>query len=64
MTADGKKTEDFSMDAEDLSKTSSTTKQLELVRMRYTSSFTVHSLNHIIEGTVAEKIFWSIKQQV
>lgn len=30
-------------------------------RNRYISSFTVHSVEHIVKGTLPEKIFWSIK---
>ena len=35
--------------------------RLKPIRNRYTSSFTMHALDHIINGTLPEKVFWTIK---
>ena len=35
--------------------------QLIAIRNRYKSSFTVHALNHIVDGTLPEKLLWSVK---
>ena len=35
--------------------------RLKPIRMRYTSSFTMHALDHIINGTIPEKVFWVFK---
>ena len=38
--------------------------KLNTMKDRYKYSFTIHALNHIIEGNVTEKIVWSIKLMV
>ena len=35
--------------------------KLKPIRRRYTSSFTMHALDHIINGTTLEKVFWITK---
>ena len=35
--------------------------RLKQIRHRYTSSFTMHALDHIINGTLPEKVFWTVK---
>ena len=37
------------------------TSKLRRIRDRYKNSFTVHGVNHIIDGTVPEKVLWTIK---
>ena len=38
-----------------------TLEKLKSARERYASSFTIHAAEHIVNGTVPEKIFWSLK---
>ena len=40
---------------------SNTIARLRTIRNRYLNSFTMHALNHVINGTPIEKIFWSVK---
>ena len=35
--------------------------RLKPIRKRYTSSFTMHALDHIINGTRVERVFWTLK---
>ena len=36
-------------------------RKLQAVRTRYNNNFTMHGLEHIINGTWVEKIFWTLK---
>ena len=36
-------------------------KTLKEVKDRYMSSFTIHALNHIVEGSLPEKVLWTFK---
>ena len=38
--------------------------RLKSIQKRYANAFTMHALNHIINGTIAEKIFWASKLTV
>ena len=35
--------------------------RLKPIRKRYTSSFTMHALDHIINGTMVVRVFWTAK---
>ena len=47
------------MEAQTLKRDS--TSRLKTIRTRYVNSFTMHGLHHIIYGTIAEKVLWTIK---